>query len=439
LIFNKGALMVLPSGINKATGLTAALADLGLSRHNVVGVGDAENDHAFLEACECAAAVANALPTLKDRADLVLQGAAGAGVRELIDMLVADDLAHVQAKLPNRILLGRDPDGNAIDISPYCSNLMVAGASGGGKSTLITGVLERLLNDEYQFCAIDPEGDYQTFSGAVILGDNYHPPTITEVMSVLEKPSQSAVVNLLGIPLEQRPAFFQSLLPRLLEMRSRTGRPHWIVVDEAHHMLPSSSEASGVTTPQKLKSIVLVTVEPDHVAPAILSTVDTIIAVGEAPQETIAKFCRARNEPDPSLPPTTLKRGDVLMWSSRDGRRPVLFTVAPGHTERVRHSRKYSGGDLPPDRSFYFRGPEGKLNLRAQNLLTFVQMMDGVDDDTWTHHLRRGDPSRWFREAIKSDELAEAAERVERDQELSPGDSRARIREEVEKRFTLPA
>ena len=62
VVFNKGAVMVLPSGVNKATGLAAALGELGLSAHNVVGVGDAENDHAFLAACECAAAVANALP-----------------------------------------------------------------------------------------------------------------------------------------------------------------------------------------------------------------------------------------------------------------------------------------------------------------------------------------------------------------------------------------
>ena len=48
-----------PSGVNKATGLAAALDELGLSPHNAVGVGDAENDHAFLAACECAVAVSS--------------------------------------------------------------------------------------------------------------------------------------------------------------------------------------------------------------------------------------------------------------------------------------------------------------------------------------------------------------------------------------------
>src|SRR3954462_9911523 len=75
VIFNKGAVMGLPGGRNKRVGPEAALAELQLSAHNVVGVGDAENDHAFLTACECGVAVANALETLKQRADMVTQTA----------------------------------------------------------------------------------------------------------------------------------------------------------------------------------------------------------------------------------------------------------------------------------------------------------------------------------------------------------------------------
>src|SRR5919106_910847 len=61
VIFNKGSVMVLPASINKATGLSAALSELKLSAHNVVGVGDAENDHALLTLCECGVAVSNAI------------------------------------------------------------------------------------------------------------------------------------------------------------------------------------------------------------------------------------------------------------------------------------------------------------------------------------------------------------------------------------------
>jgi len=95
VIFNKGSVMVLPSGTNKATGLHAALDELGCTARGTVGVGDAENDHAFLAFCGCGVAVANALPTLKATADLVTTGARGAGVVELIDRLIATDLDDV--------------------------------------------------------------------------------------------------------------------------------------------------------------------------------------------------------------------------------------------------------------------------------------------------------------------------------------------------------
>jgi HAD superfamily hydrolase (TIGR01484 family) len=95
VIFNKGAVMVLPSGVDKASGLKAALSDLGLSRHNVAGIGDAENDHAFLSLCEIGAATGNALQSLKDESDHVTRGADGEGVREFVEELLRDDLADV--------------------------------------------------------------------------------------------------------------------------------------------------------------------------------------------------------------------------------------------------------------------------------------------------------------------------------------------------------
>jgi len=93
VIFNKGSVMALPSAVTKATGLAAALAELGLTPDRVVGIGDAENDHAFLRYCGLGVAVANALPAVKAAADLVTAAANGAGVREVIDRLLANDLA----------------------------------------------------------------------------------------------------------------------------------------------------------------------------------------------------------------------------------------------------------------------------------------------------------------------------------------------------------
>lgn len=92
MTFNKGAVMILPPGVNKASGLLAALEELQIPAESVVGVGDGENDHAFLALCGLPVAVANAIPSLQETAHLVTHGAASEGVEELIAMLLSGDL-----------------------------------------------------------------------------------------------------------------------------------------------------------------------------------------------------------------------------------------------------------------------------------------------------------------------------------------------------------
>jgi hydroxymethylpyrimidine pyrophosphatase-like HAD family hydrolase len=96
VIFNKGCVMALPADITKATGLAPALAALGVPAARTIGVGDAENDQAFMRQCGLSVAVANALPSVKALAHLVTAGARGAGVTELIDRLLAGELEGVQ-------------------------------------------------------------------------------------------------------------------------------------------------------------------------------------------------------------------------------------------------------------------------------------------------------------------------------------------------------
>lgn len=175
--FNKGAVMVLPSGVNKRTGLEAALAELALSPHNVVGIGDGENDHVFLTACECGVAVANALPSLKERADIVTRQDHGAGVAEIVEELMKDDLQSFDSKLKRHSTeLGRRvEDEQVVCIPPYRGSLLFAGPSGSGKSSAATGVVERLAEQQYQFCLIDPEGDYENFMGGPAVGFSAKP------------------------------------------------------------------------------------------------------------------------------------------------------------------------------------------------------------------------------------------------------------------------
>lgn len=438
LIFNRTALMVLPAGVNKATGLEWALRKLGLSRHEVVGVGDAENDHSFLERCECAMAVANAVPSLKEVAAFVTRGSNGDGVTELIDEVIANDLYAFEGKLRQHLIrVGVRPDGTQVCISPYGRNLLIAGPSGSGKSTLAAGIIERLIEKAYQVCIIDPEGDYGSLQDVVALGNQRSAPSVNEVLSILEDPTISLSVNLLGIPLEDRPGFFAQLIPSLHALRARTGRPHWLVLDEAHHMLPDTWGHTASALPHRLGETILVTVHPDHVAPAILTPIDVVFAIGQSPEKTLGEFAAAAGQPLTWAHGLSFQPGEVVAWFVRDGGLPFSMHPERGRAERIRHVRKYAEGNLRWH-SFYFRGPDGQHNLKAQNLAVFCQIADGIDERTWMFHLRRGDYSRWFRRAIKDSYLADEAERIERRQDLTPPQTRGLIRELVHARYTLP-
>lgn len=441
VIFNKGAVMVLPSGTNKATGLEAALIELGLSPHNCVGVGDAENDHAFLRLCECGVAVANALPLIRERADWVTPGSNGDGVAELIDKLVAGDLADLEDRLPRHsIFVGTRAEGEEVRLDPYGVAVLVAGASGSGKSTFAKGLLERLTGQGYQFCIVDPEGDYAGLEDAIVLGDKERAPTVAGALEVLEQPHRNVVVNLLGLGLDERPAFFSRLLPGLQDLRSRTGRPHWVVVDEAHHLLPAPSDLVSVTLPRTLSGMLLITVHPEHVAPAVLSSIDVVVAIGRSAGDTLRAFGEAVGAQLPPTLPTTAAPGEAIFWRRRpDTSDPVWVRTLPPKSEHRRHVRKYATGELAEYKCFYFRGPAGQLNLRAQNLQLFMQLADGVDDETWLHHLRIQDYSRWFRRAIKDADLASEAAGVENQSGLSPKESRELIKAAIERRYTMPS
>jgi len=440
VIFNKGAVMVLPPNVNKAYGLMAALGELGLSPHNVVAIGDAENDHALLQLAEYSAAVANAVPALKEIADRTVAKAHGEGVTELIRDLLAHDLEDVPPRAARRtILLGTRGSGERVGIAPAGENLLLAGSSGSGKSTLVTGILERLVEQRYQFCVVDPEGDYAEFPDAIVLGSVERAPSMPEILTALQKPDANVVVDLVSLPLQDRPAFFLGLLPRLLELRVKTGRPHWIVVDETHHLLPADWKPAQMILPEAFTSMLFVTVHPDSVAHAVLSNVDVIVVTGKAPQSTIGKFCSAVGALATSIPKTNLEPGQAIVWPLRRREEPFMLQIAPPQTTLRRHRRKYAEGELPSDRSFYFKGPEEKLNLRAHNLIMFMQIGDGVDDQTWDYHLRKGDYSRWIAAAIKDQTLAGQVREIERHTALSPSQSRQEIRAAIEARYTLPA
>lgn len=437
VIFNKNAVMVLPASVNKATGLQRVLEELGVSLHNVVGVGDAENDHAFLRICECSVAVNNALPALKEHCDWVTRGTHGEGVEEVVDRLLQDDLQTLSPRLErHRILLGQGEQNQEFKLDPYGSRLLLAGPSGSGKSTTMTAILERLAEKAYQVCLVDPEGDYDDFESFVTLGGADRVAAVTEILEVLNTP-KSLSINLLGVPLPDRPAFFQSLLGRIQELRSQTGRPHWIVIDEAHHLLPAELGSAGLTIPKDLASMAMISAHADRIAEPILASVNCLLAVGPDPQQVLSEFGKGLGKTlQPAERPfASGQHGEVWVWQVSEGVPPFRVAVAPAKTQLRRHKRKYAEGELGEDKSFYFRGRDNRLNLRAQNMTVFMQIAAGLDEETWSHHLRRADYSRWLREAVKDEAVADEVAALEGDGNLSASESRVRILEAIRKHY----
>ncbi|MCG7506910.1 HAD-IIB family hydrolase [Mesorhizobium retamae] len=435
IIFNKGAVMVLPSGVNKATGLNAALADLKLSPHNVVAVGDAENDHAFLQACGCSVAVDNALPAVKDTADLVTRGARGKGVRELIGKIIKHDSALV-GKGGQGILVGTSGK-DEIRLSPM-DTVLIAGSSGIGKSTLATALTERMVESGFQFCAFDPEGDYDGLQGAVRVGDASNAPTKEQIFDLIEKPDTNVVVNGLALRVHERPDYFAELLPDLGNSRYRTARPHWLIIDEAHHLLPQRREGTGTILSLELPGTVMITVHPEAISADALKLVTAVIALGPKAKNVVKAFAREADIPPPKSMPKP-DDDEVLFWRPRDKKKAITVKAIEPKQSLKRHSRKYAEGELDEAGSFYFTGPEKAMHLRAHNLIIFTRMAEGVDDATWEHHLRAGDYSKWFRHQIRDKDLAKETAAAEKDETLSAQESRKIVLDAIRRRYTAPA
>lgn len=413
VIFNKGAVMVLPPGINKAKGLKEALKPLSVSMHNVVAIGDAENDNAMLQAAECGAAVSNALDAVKQQAAFVTKADHGEGVTELIKHLLENDLAAADRMLYKHYMpIGKKEDETDYSVSPYRNGILLAGSSGGGKSTLTTTFIESLQEKQYQFCLIDPEGDYAEFEGAVVTGSGEQAPAVEEVISLLADSSNNVIVSLLAISLDKRPAFFRELFPKIVDLRKAGGHPHWIIIDETNHMLPAEKESTFYSLPQELNNLWLITTQPENVNKGMLNLINTVITVGSEPAKILQQFAGIKNTSIQTKNILPLEKGKAVVWDAGEEHAPFLITVNEPKQLNKRHIKKYAAGFMDYN-SFYFTGAKRKLNLKAYNVMVFAELAEGIDDETWMYHLKRHDYSAWFRNALHDDELAELAQKIE--------------------------
>jgi hypothetical protein len=164
-----------------------------------------------------------------------------------------------------------------------------------------------------------------------------------------------------------------------------------------------------------------------------------LIVLGEKPEEMLREFTDANQLAPVPFPRDSLDPGMAIVWSKAAKGTPKVVRIQPSQTERKRHLRKYAEGSLPEDRSFYFRGPQGKLRLRAPNLLLFMDLADGVDDETWLFHLKRREVSEWLRKGIRDETIANEVAAIEKESRIDPNEARRKIRELIEARYTLPA
>jgi len=433
IAFNKGAVMVLPPGVTKASGLRAALAELDIAPHNVVAVGDAENDHAFLKACGCAAAVSNALPSVKAEADIVLSRDHGAGVRELIERILAEDLEILPPKRLG-LFVGATPDGEPVYLEPdRC--FLIAGGSGAGKSQFATLLAERMVERGFEFCIFDPEGDYEELEHAVTVGDRTRPPSADEAMRLLRETGVNVVINALALGLAERERLFGEMLPAVAELKARTGRPQWIIVDEAHHVLPATAEHMNGAL-KGLPATIFITISPSLIAESALFELDGALVFGRSAPQVVATIARALGRPVPRAD-APQEHDEALFWDlNREGPARLVHVGAPQQAHH-RHKGKYVAGDVGEWQGFWFSCRGKAVPAPARNLSEFVAIAATIDDDCWERHLRAGDYSAWFRDIIKDEELAREAAALETDRTLSPAGSRQRIRSAITRRYAL--
>jgi hydroxymethylpyrimidine pyrophosphatase-like HAD family hydrolase len=313
VIFNKGAVMCLPAGCNKASGLKHALAELGLSARNVVAAGDGENDHALLDMSEYAVATANAIDTLKDAADRVTRLPRGDGVLEVIEGLLDCDLAAFPPKKRRRALcLGSDLEGNEVILPSRRASLVIVGDRR-HTTQLGTAILARLCKAGYQVCVLDTRGDYLDFRQAVAFGTLDNPPAVAEVLTALEKPDVQTVVCLAAVPDAERRNFLERLLVPLRALRAQTGRPHWILVDEAHDVLPASVGVDESAS-EGAENTIYTSDDPSSLSPPVLAAVDGIAACGPGAAALLESLARALAWDAAPMPPRDAREDEALVW-----------------------------------------------------------------------------------------------------------------------------
>jgi hydroxymethylpyrimidine pyrophosphatase-like HAD family hydrolase len=277
LVTNPGALMMLPAGVNKASGVWAALRELGVSRHNLVAIGDGENDLALFEFAEHAVAVQNSDPLVQRVANRTTLGAYCDGFLELARDLIATDLAGAVPR--QKVVVGVRENGSAVEITPCRDTVLVHGPAGSGKAALCQRLLDRFLASSYQCCIIVAEvGGMRMPREVEVFGDVHEVPRLTDILSALDQPTASVAINLAALAVETRAVFTDALLVQLQALHDRLGRPHVVLIDQAHSFLTDGVIASSARLSEV--TMIYATTEPERLPARILDSVTLTLNSG---------------------------------------------------------------------------------------------------------------------------------------------------------------
>lgn len=283
LVLNDDTLLILPPGIDKASGMNEALRELGVSRHNLVAIGNAENDLPLLASAEHAVVVSNAHESIKQAADRVTEGEYCAGFLELARDLIATDLASSTPR--RRVVLGKSEDEREVTLAPCQDSVLISGPDEASRTVICNRLLEQLMQQDYQCCVIGADRNFRmasprgAFGDMSSWGDAHEAPRLTDVLAALEHPTHSIEINLAALPSETRPVFVDALLLQLQALHDRAGRPHCILIHHAHHFLTGALAASNI---RRLSEVTMIysTAEAVQLPSAVLADVKLTIATG---------------------------------------------------------------------------------------------------------------------------------------------------------------
>lgn len=424
--YNREALMLLPPGATKASGLTVALHEIGYSPHNMVACGDAENDHSLFEIAELSAAVANAHPGLKAMADTVLPRPDGAGVRILIQDLLAGKIPERRFQTGRELLLGERMSGVPLKLDAFAlveNNLGIFGSSRSGKSWLAGLLAEELLKQKYQLCIIDPEGDYRSLGSSphtlVLGGASKQLPEISDLDNLLEDNLLSLVLDLSTYNLDQRIVYISALMQTLRSLRLRRGRPHCFLVDEIQHFCPhgGSHLTDQFLEAMQVGGFCVVSFQPRQISSSLLAVLDHFMITSfKLPEEIDALRPYLQRYPGneeifentPSLPKGQAYLClDLNKIRSQSNQAVTRFRTGHRLVPHIRHLHKYLRAPLPEWKRFYFHEPERRSPIRsAASLWEFREQLEDVPTNSLEYHLRRGDFRNWLRDVLHDEELA---------------------------------